>query len=205
MVLKKGDTGCPICDCNPDPVCQTLSSLVKTECPLDCEKGLITNTGCTECKCNPVEPCKCGPQPTDRPVLCPDGVTFQKNTGICNDKCEWVLSRCPIGISVTLSKPLTEDEIMAIKAKIGITNADDVTFTKVDNNDGTVTYTMWVKKEGIPAGKSADDVNNDVSSESKKSDPNAASYVLSDGTPMTSFGFVLAPLFGLLSIVFYLI
>jgi len=72
------------------------------------------------------------------------------------------------------------------------------------NTDGTVTYTMWVSKEGIVEGKSADDVNSDVSSKAQESDPNAHSYVLSEQTA-TGNGFfhIVAPILGLVSLILF--
>jgi len=210
--FKKGNNGCPYCDCNPAPVCPTTSNtgVVNSvaECPLNCEKGLVTDSGCTYCKCNPVEPCTCGPVPTDKPLICPDNVNYQKYTNVCardpaTNKCYYILTRCPIGISLTVAKELTEADFDAIKAKIGVTNSADVTYTKTTNANGSVTYTIWVDKESLPKDRSATDVNNDVDESAKNIDSGAHSYVLSDGTPNTDFANIVAPILGLIALVLF--
>jgi len=167
---------------------------------------LTTSDGCTDCKCNPVEPCKCDPVPTTEPKLCLDKVTYSKYTGECrrtpDNKCYLVRIECPIGIEVTVKGTLTDAQFAEIKAKNGITNDADVTVTKTTNADGTNTYTIFVKKEGLPEGKTASDVNNDVSTEAKKTDPNAVSFVIQESTP-GNFGSLLVPLFGLLAFIFF--
>jgi len=206
--FAKSATGCQSCTCNDAPVCPTGANVDTTTCPLDCVKGLQIDNGCTYCKCSAVEPCKCEPAPADyKPLLCADGVTFIKYTDVCErdatGKCSLALTKCPIGIEITLSKGLTNDEILAIKTKLGITNDDDFVVTKETNVDGGVTYTMWVQKDGIPASVTANDVKTTAENEAKASDPNAIALVISDGSTMApnSFGHFLAPIFGLLSVV----
>jgi hypothetical protein len=197
-------TGCPTCECNEKLICPYTAQDVF--CPLKCANGFVSVNGCPTCGCNDQKPCECGPTPIDSAILCPDRITYQKYLDICartdDNKCYYVQTKCPIGISVTTTKPLTEDDLIAIRIKLGATNAGDVTWEKQTNSDGTFTYTVWVKKEGIPEGRTADDVNNDVGTKARESDPNAASYVLSDGTPQ-GFGHIVLPCFlGLLSLIF---
>jgi len=204
---KKGTNGCEYCDCNPAPTCATGSVNVADVCPLNCQKGYVTDSGCTYCKCNPVEPCKCDSTNTDPAVLCADGLTYQKTTDICartdDNKCYFVQTKCPIGIEIIINVKLTEDQIKAIAAKVGATNAADFSTKVVETSAGKFTYTIWVKKEGIPEGKTANDVNSDVSTEAKKSDPDAVSYVLSDGSVTQSFANVLVPFIGLIALVLF--
>jgi len=204
----KSTTGCQTCDCNTAPVCPMDNTAVATACPLNCTKGLAVSSGCTQCQCNAVIPCTCGAMPTDPPQLCPDGVSYQKYTSVCQinsttNVCNYFKTLCPIGISVTVSTALTSDQLSAIGTAVGVTNSADITISKVSNANGSVTYTIWVQKDGIPPSSNANTVNNAVETQAKQSDPNASSYVLSDGTPM-SFGNILAPVVGLLSVVFLL-
>jgi hypothetical protein len=199
------NTGCSTCECNEKPNCLYTASDIF--CPLKCANGFVEENGCPTCRCNDEKPCECGPTPTDPPILCPDRATYQKYLDICartvDNKCYYLLTRCPIGISVTTTKPLSEDDITAIRLKLGATNTDDITYEKKQNADGTYTYTVWVNRDGIPEGKTVDDVNNDVGSKARESDPNAVSFVLSDGTPQKGFGHIVLPCFlGLLSLIF---
>jgi len=206
----KYDNGCPGCDCNKAPVCPagTANTVATLACPLDCVNGLSTVDGCIGCKCNEVQPCKCDPIPTDAPRPCMDKVSFAKYTGECkrtaDNKCYNVFIDCPIGFEVNIKGSLTDAQITEIKAKIGITNSDDVTITKTTNTDGTTKYIIWVKKDGLPEGKSATDVNNEVEAKAKETDPNAVSFVIQENTNTPgNFGSLLVPLFGLLSFIFF--
>jgi len=203
---KKSITnGCEYCDCNPAPVCTDTNAAVGTACPLKCTNGLVVENGCTYCKCNPETPCKCGTVPTDAPKPCADGVSFQKYTGVClisdANVCTLELTKCPIGISITVATALTDADIAAIKAKLGITNDADITVTQ-KTVDGKIVYTVWVNQAGIPA-KTATQVNSDVKDGATPNHSDAVSYVLSDGTPSTSFANVVAPFIGLFILVLF--
>jgi len=193
------------CYCNDAPVCPTDATTNVAACPLNCVNGLYKENGCTYCKCAPVTPCQCEVKPTDPPRICEDGVTYQKYTDVCGrddaNKCSYVLTKCPIGIVVTVKADLSADAVTAIKATLGVTNDADLTITKKVNTDGTVSYTLWINKDGIPADKSAEDANKDALAAVKPYDDTAASYVLSDGTPSKNFGSIVAPVVGLLSLV----
>jgi len=196
-------TGCPTCNCNEKPICP----LTFVACNLKCENGFVYENGCPTCRCNDIKPCTCDGSVSKDRISCPDGNTYPIFLDICartsDNKCYYVQKRCPIGITVTLSRALTDAEVADIKIKAGVTNLDDVTVTKKVNADGSVSYTFWVDKDGIPEGKNADQVNDDIGSKAKDSDPNAVSFVLSDGTPVKSFGHILAPFLGLLSLIFF--
>lgn len=156
--------------------------------------------GCTTCRCNDVDPCKCDPatKPTDVRT-CPDGTQI-KYTDVCyrNEKgvCGFLTTKCPFVISVTTKGELTEADLAVIKEKIGVSYSGDITVTKMDNMDGTFTTTFKVEQDGLVPGKTADDVNKDVSDGAKEKDPNAVALVVSDGNvvvPAKSFAKILLP------------
>jgi len=202
-------SGCPTCTCNTAPACPpvlaTASGVALNStaivCPLACQYGTASTNGCPTCTCLSAPPCTCKAVPTTSPVLCPDGVTYQKTTNVCatsaDNVCSWVVTECPIGISLTLSTgvTLTTSTITAIEANIGITNSADVTITQTTNSDGTTTYKIWVQKEGLPSNTTSSQVNNAVSTQAKQSDPNAQSYIISSTPNPSSFAMIIVPYF----------
>jgi len=211
------NTGCPTCTCNTGPNCPPVATNANgvalnssaIACPLNCQYGTVANNGCQTCQCNTAPPCTCDPVKTTASVLCPDGVTYQKTTNVCanvNNVCSWVVTVCPIGISLTLSSGITlsNTAITAIENSIGITNTADVSITQKTNSDGTTTYIFWVQKDGLPPNTTSSQVNSAVSTQAKQSDPNAQSYIISNSPNPSSFAFIAVPSFlGLLLSFFF--
>jgi len=70
------------------------------------------------------------------------------------------------------------------------------------NDDGSVTIIVWVKQDGIDTSK--EDINKiheDVSTTVKENNPDAKSFIFSDGS-ITSFGHILVPFLGFLVMLF---
>jgi len=197
-------TGCQTCECKPAPDCKfgTNSADIAQICPLDCTKGLNVVDGCPTCTCSPKDPCDCGTFVDVKPILCPDGKSEIIVTKVCarnsDDKCDWVRTKCPFGFTVVVpaGKTLTDTDLAVIKAKLGVTDID-FSITKETQTNGDTKYTIWVKQESLPPNKSVGDVNTDIDNTVKTN--GGASFVLSDGTPGTSFAVhVIVPMFGVL-------
>jgi hypothetical protein len=209
-------TGCPTCDCNPAPICTgATSSDIANICNLKCDNTGIyyDKEGCPHCTCNEVKPCECGPFPTDQvPVLCEDKVTEIKLLNECirtaDNLCYYKKTSCPYGFTVIIKagSTFTETDKAKILTQLGVT-ANDVTFTKtVDTTSGDIKIIIWVKKDSLPEGKTAGDVNNEIDATVKLSSPTSQSMILSDGSVVEakSFAINLVPLFGLfLAVLFF--
>jgi len=181
--------GCPVCLCNDGPICKSIV------CPLDCKYGAIEVNSCPVCSCLGEQKCDCSalPKPSTDKRLCADKVNYQYFTGDCartpENKCYYVLSKCPIGIEVKVTGDVTTDDVKRIAETLKVP-IEDVKVTPATNDKNEKVFRLWVSADALPADskgepvKKPEDVKNDVQSD--LSSKNAVAFVISDSEPVTT-------------------